>query len=337
MVLGRWQQRIHNKEALSFSPLPLHSLEQKDTCITCFPFQTRTNALHKYTHSQSQQLWIPSMHSASWAVPATDKWAVECRDGPCDRTWHSDTFTSLDSQGWSDTVALTHATATADQSVTLLENSRAGRKRAASSMRGRKREFLWGCVRSCVSVMQVWTCMFLGFFCDVRGCDMSQQIQALILQSKVTYTWAGSLIGTSQEKMTTLKKLNHNNKDSFTGKLLRLCSWMLFGSLGLFYVSFQSCIEQLKSFQRNKWLNDRCLAEPKSKAKCKLEIITKHSWMYKVLNFRWTLKRTVSQRCKLIELVFNLCCINKCMLKPCWQPTASTRFLHTVCSPANIS
>lgn len=147
---------------------------------------------HKHTsqiHTQPEPATLNSQCAQCLrAVPATDKWAVECRDGPCDRTWHSDTFTSLDSHGWSDTVALTLATATADQSVTLLENSRAGRKRAASSMRGRKREFLWGCVcvHSCVSVMQVWTC-FVLFFCDIHGCDMSQRIQALIFQSKVTY------------------------------------------------------------------------------------------------------------------------------------------------------
>lgn len=43
---------------------------------------------HKYTHIESQRLWIPSVHSAFWTVPVADKWAVPCRDRPCDCSWH---------------------------------------------------------------------------------------------------------------------------------------------------------------------------------------------------------------------------------------------------------
>lgn len=50
-------------------------------------------------HNQSQQLWIPSVHGASWTVPVTDKWAVDCSDRPCDCSWHRTRNTSGQPRG----------------------------------------------------------------------------------------------------------------------------------------------------------------------------------------------------------------------------------------------
>lgn len=68
----------------------MYLLEQhKETCMLLFSLFKHTSCTSRtHTDSRSQQLWIPSVHGASWTVLVTDKWAVECRDRPCDCSWH---------------------------------------------------------------------------------------------------------------------------------------------------------------------------------------------------------------------------------------------------------
>lgn len=83
----------------------------------------------------------------SWTVPVTDKWAAECTDRPCDCSWHWSCYKSAQCYGRPNcakldrTLALTRATATADQSVTLLENCPSDWEKTVVRVRNRRQSF----------------------------------------------------------------------------------------------------------------------------------------------------------------------------------------------------
>ena len=208
-----------------------------------FPFKTLT---HSLTHShplseivkRCSKLWIPSVHGASWAAPFEQiKRAAERRDRPCDRAWHRPPL-----QVWtdalgrrricqtrSDTIAsLTRAAATADQSVTPLENLSLRQEKSREQHEEQETEEVFVrvcvCVCVCVSAVQVRTCFSGSCEESWRGCGMSQHTRSwsqlalcsrcsanAVLQLELSqlsklcasHTTVENLIGTSQEKNRT--------------------------------------------------------------------------------------------------------------------------------------
>ena len=221
----------------------MYSLAQKGARIF-FSFQNTHSLTHSHPLSEivkrRSKLWIPSVHGASWAAPFEQiKRAAERRDRPCDRAWHRPPL-----QVWtdalgrrricqtrSDTIAsLTRAAATADQSVTPLENLSLRQEKSREQHEEQETEEVFVrvcvcvCVCVCVSAVQVRTCFSGSCEESWRGCGMSQHTRSwsqlalcsrcsanAVLQLELSqlsklcasHTTVDNLIGTSQEKNRT--------------------------------------------------------------------------------------------------------------------------------------